>query len=497
MPRSTAVSPGLSTAGPPNKLSGTLGVTAILFMVLAAAAPLGVVAGAVPVGALLGNGEGLPGLYVIAAVVLLLFAVGFSTMASRIPRPGAFFSFIGAGIGRPMGVGAAWMALLAYTAVQVALYAYIGASLAATVRSLGGPHMHWFAYSTAVLIVVAVLGYRHVDLSARVLTVLLVLEVLIVLVLVAAIIIQGGAEGLSATPFTPSAIVSGAPGVGLVFVVGSFLGFEATAIFRSEARDPDKTVPRATYLAVITVGCFYALASWGLIMGWGPSRLVEVITAHLDNLLVMTTGQYLGITGAVIVNVLLITSFLASILAFHNIIARYQHSMANAGLLPRPVAGVHVRHRSPHLSSAIQSGTALVLVGAFAILGLDPILQVYSWLAGVATLSVIMLMALTSVAVIVFFARAKGPRRVWSTIVAPALGGIGLSVFVVAIVAYFPVLVGDADSSGDPVFSGVSKSLLALIVIFAVVGIVQAAVLRKRDPQKYANVIEAVGDAFE
>lgn len=476
------------------RLNGRLGVPAILFMVLAAAAPLGVVAGAVPVGVLLGNGEGLPGLYVIAAVVLLLFAVGFSAMATKIPRPGAFFSFIGVGLGRPSGIAAAWIALLAYTAIQVALYAYVGALLAATVQSVGGPSIHWLVYSIAVMLVVAILGYRHVDLSARVLSVLLVLEVLVVLVLVAAIVLQGGAEGLSMTPFTPSAIFSGAPGIGLIFVVGSFLGFEATAIFRNEARNPERTVPRATYLAVIGVGCFYALASWGLIMGWGPSQLVEVITANLDNLLVVTTGQYLGLAGAVVVNVLLITSFLASILAFHNIIARYQHSMANAGLLPAPLAGVHSRHGSPHLSSAIQSITALVITVTFAIVGLDPILQVYSWLAGVATLSVIILMATTSIAVIAFFARAKGRRRVWSTIIAPALGGLGLLVFVVAIVAYFPLLVADADSDGNPVFSGVSLTLLALIVAFAVLGLAQAVALRRRDPQKYANVIDTIGD---
>ena len=480
-----------------SELHGTLGVAAILFMVLAAAAPLGVVAGAVPVGVLLGNGAGLPGLFVIAAAVLLLFAVGFSAMATKIPRPGAFFSFIGVGLGRPAGVGAAWLAMLTYTSIQLALYAYMGAILSATVQALGGPTLHWALYSVLVLLVIAILGYRNVSLSARVLSILLVLEVVIVLVVVGAIVVQGGVEGLSLEPFRPDVVLSGAPGVGLIFVVGAFIGFEATAIFRSEARDPQRTIPRATYLAVVGVGVFYGLASWGLIMGWGPSQLFDVIAANLDNIFVVTTEQYVGIAWAIVANVLLITSFFASILAFHNIISRYQHSMANAGLLPSKLANVHGRHASPHLSSLVQTATALVLIAVFALTGLEPILQAYSWFAGVATLSVVLLMAATSIAVISFFARHKRDRRPWNTVIAPALGGLGLFVFIVALVANFPVLVANSDPEGNPIFGAVSLSLFALIVVFAVLGVVQALILRKRNPQAYANVIQMIAETPE
>ncbi len=116
---------------------------------------------------------------------------------------------------------------------------------------------------------VGVLGYRHIDLSSKVLGVLLVGEVGIVLVLVAAIVFRGGADGLSLAPFEPTQIASGSPGVGLMFAIAAFIGFEATAIFRDEAKDPERTIPRATYTAVIGIGVFYTLASWGLVMAWG------------------------------------------------------------------------------------------------------------------------------------------------------------------------------------------------------------------------------------
>jgi amino acid transporter len=476
----------------PRTLRGSLGVTAIVFMVVAAAAPLTVVGGAAPLGILLGNGVGFPSLYAISAVILLFFAVGLAAMTRHVPKPGAFFTFVGYGLGRPAGLAAAFLALLTYTAIQVSVHGYIGYLLGVTVAGLGGPDIPWYLYSLAVVALVGVLGYRHIDLSSRVLGVLLVGEVGIVLALVAAVVLAGGGEGLSLAPFEPANVVSGSPGVGLMFAIAAFIGFEATAIFRDEARDPVRTIPRATYVAVIGIGVFYTLASWGLVMAWGPSKALAVAADDPGAMILVTTAKYLGPAGELIMNVLLITSMFACVLSFHNVITRYQHSMSNAGLLPGKLGGVHARHSSPHASSLVQTGTAAVLVVLFAVLGLDPVLQVFTWFAGVSTLAIAILMAVTSLAVIVYFARTKKDRRVWNTVIAPALGLVGLLGSAAVIVAYFPVLVGDVDAEGAPVFGAVSAVLLAVIVAFPAVGVVQALVLRRTKPALYATITEAI-----
>ena len=102
----------------PNRLAGRLGPIAIVFMVVAAAAPLTVIAGTVPLGIAVGNGAAFPASYVVCTVVLLLFAVGFTAMARHIPGAGAFYTYITSGLGRHTGLGAAFLALLSYTAVQ-------------------------------------------------------------------------------------------------------------------------------------------------------------------------------------------------------------------------------------------------------------------------------------------------------------------------------------------------------------------------------------------
>ncbi|MDQ1076119.1 MULTISPECIES: APC family permease [Microbacterium] len=472
-------------------LQGSLGVTAIVFMVVAAASPLTVVGGAAPLGILIGNGAGFPTLYAVSAVILLLFAVGLAAMTRHVPKPGAFFTYIGYGLGRPSGLAAAWTAMLTYTTIQVSVYGYIGYLLEITVVSLGGPDLAWWLYALAVVGLVGILGYRHIDLSSKVLGVLLVAEVAIVLALVAAVVFNGGPEGLSAAPFEPANVFSGSPGVGLMFAIAAFIGFEATAIFRDEARDPDRTIPRATYGAVIGIGIFYTLASWGLVMAWGPGGIMEA-AADPGTLMLRTVAIYLGTVGEIIVNVLLLTSMFACVLSFHNVLTRYQHAMAGAGVLPDRIGGVHARHLSPHVSSIVQTATAAVLTAVFAVLNLDPLLQVFTWFAGVATLAIAVLMAATSVAVIVYFARTRADRRVWNTIVAPALGFVGLAVSAVIIVVYFPIMVGDVDGDGNPVFGAVTWFLLALVVVFPVLGYAQAAWIRRRRPAAYAKLTDTI-----
>ncbi len=484
-------SPGVE-ASAKRTLKGSLGVTAIVFMVVAAASPLTVIGGAAPLGILIGKGVGFPALYAISAVVLVLFSVGLAAMTRHVPKPGAFFTYVGYGLGRSTGLASAWVAMLTYTTIQVSVYGYIGYILAVTVQSLGGPLLPWWLYSLAVIALVGILGYRHIDLSSKVLGVLLIAEVGIVLILVAAVTFTGGDEGLSLAPFEPANIVSGSPGVGLMFAIAAFIGFEATAIFRDEARDPNKTIPRATYAAVIGIGVFYTLASWALVMAWGPSGVVDVVAEDPGTFIITTMARYLGVAGEIGVNILLITAMFACVLSFHNVVTRYQHSMANAGVLPDRLGAVHAKHLSPHVSSLVQTVTAVVLVAAFAALNLDPVLQVFTWFAGVATLAIAILMAVTSIAVIAYFAKTRKDRRPWNTIIAPALGLLGLVASAILIVAYFPIMVGDVDGEGTPVFGAVSWFLLALIVIFPVLGYVQAWWIKTRRPAAYAKLTDSI-----
>lgn len=419
------------TTGEQQRLHGKLGPVGVVFMVVAAAAPLTVIGGNMPLGMGLGNGAGAPVGFLIAALVLLVFSVGFVAMTPYVPEAGAFFSYVTLGLGQRLGNGIAAVALIAYTAIQVGIYGYIGWAIDDTVRFYGGPQIPWPVYSLATLAIVALLGYRHIDLSAKVLGVALVCEIGIVVLLDLVIVADPGPAGLSLASFTPGVFTNGVLGIAVLFALTGFIGFEATAVFRDEARDPERTIPRATYAAVLLIGGFYALTCWAFVVAIGPDQVAEVAQRTLDgeaNMLLDTTNDNLGRLGRDIVNVLLLTSLFACVLSFHNVIARYQFALARKGLLPKPLATVHDRHGSPSVSSVVQTVTAAVIVSILAVLGVDPLVGVFGSMAGVATVGMVLLMLTTSVAVLVYFVRhpehARG--RLWQTRIAPMLACAGL-----------------------------------------------------------------------
>ena len=441
-------------------LTGSLGVGSIVFMVVAAAAPLTVIAGTVPLGIAIGNGAAFPATFALCAVVLLLFAVGFCAMSRHVPNAGAFYSYVERGLGRAPGMGAAFLALATYTAVQLAVYGYIGAILDGLVQNYGGPALPWWLYSVAALAVTGVLGYRRIELSSRVLGVLLIAEVAIVLIFDAVVVGRG--TNLSTALLVPAQIGSGSVGVAIMFAVASFIGFEATAVFRDEARDPDRTIPRATYLALVLIGAFYTLSSWAVVSAWGDTEAVAQAGADPGNMLLTTITNTLGPVGGDIAQLLLVTSLFAAILSFHNVLARYFFALGGSGALPAACGRSHATHGSPHVASLTQSGTALLFVAVFALSGMDPVTEVFAWMAGTATLGVLALMALTCLAVVVFFRRTGVDPRPWQTLIAPALGLIGLLGCLWLTVSNFSTLIGGS--------TGLAVAIGAVLVVFFVAG---------------------------
>ncbi|MCV7424006.1 APC family permease [Mycobacterium yunnanensis] len=459
------LAPGESAdAHPHRKLRGSLGVWGIVFVVVAAASPLGVIGGPVPLGIASGNGVGFPAIFIISTVIVLLFAVGFTALTPHVPNAGAFYSYIGKGLGKVTGFGFAFVALISYLALEIGVYGLLGQGAQALFASYGLPDIHWGVYALIALAVVSLLGHRNIDLSRNVLGVLLIGEVAIVLALDAVVAVTGGHEGLSTGFLNPSEIVSGAPGIALLFAFLSFIGFEATAVFRDEARDPLRTIPRATFLALILIGVFYTVSTWALITAWGDSQVVAQAADDPTGLLPGATEQYLGTAGLHIVQVLFVTSLFACILSFHNVVARYVFTLSNRNVFPASLGEAHRNHASPHLASGLDGIVVLVFIVGGILLGLDPVTQFYTWLAGISTVGIIILLIATSVAVLAFFAarRRAGDtsESPWRAFVAPGIGLIGLAGVFVLVLQNLPDLVGGS----TPVAIG---AVVLLVVVFA------------------------------
>ncbi|MET9930783.1 APC family permease, partial [Streptomyces sp. NPDC006324] len=199
------------------------------------------------------HGPTSPLYFALSTVLLLVFAVGFTLMAGRVRDAGAFYAYVQAGLGRIPGLSAATLALFSYTLLLVGVNAYVGVATSNVIERYADVGSPWWAWALVSLGVIAFLGYRDIELSAKVLGAVLVLEFLLLLVMDVGIVGHGGARGLTAEPVSPSIVGTGSLGLGVMFALFGFIGFEATAVFRNEAKDPDVTVPRATYVAILPV----------------------------------------------------------------------------------------------------------------------------------------------------------------------------------------------------------------------------------------------------
>ncbi|MGW8066033.1 APC family permease [Streptomyces ziwulingensis] len=433
-----------ATALKPN----ALGVLGILFFVLSGQAPLTGIAGAAPISVATGNGAGTPAAYVLAGAVILLFSVGFVAMGRHVVNAGAFYTYVGTGLGRTAGAGSAAVALFSYCVIQGAMYGLYGATMSPLIADHAGLDLPWWAWALITMAVVQALAVTGIEVGAKVLAVLVLAEFSILLVFGLVTLFKGGGpEGLGVSDsFSPSAVMAGAPGIAVMFAVASMFGFEATAIYGEEARDPKKTVPRATYLAVVVVTCFFALTSWMLISAWGASEAPGAAGAALESgdssgfVFAPIAAEFGGWVNEVL-PILLATSLFAGILTFHNSANRYLFSLGRDRLLPTGLCRLN-RHRAPWVAGCAQTVIALALVVPFALGGRDPVVSLFSWFSGLAVLAMMLLYLLTSVSVIVFFRREGVDSRPWNTVIAPVLGALGLAGAVWLILANFTTLIG-------------------------------------------------------
>src|SRR3954453_7260161 len=157
-----------------------LGVPSLIMFALTAAAPLMVVGALVSTGWGVVGTTGFPLAFLIIAVILALFSFGYVAMSRHITNAGAFYSYIAQGLGRPLGVGGAMVALLAYNLLQVGLYGAFGGLLSQFLAEKADLNIDWWVVALVLWLFIAVLGLLRVDVNSKVLMVLLGAELIVV-----------------------------------------------------------------------------------------------------------------------------------------------------------------------------------------------------------------------------------------------------------------------------------------------------------------------------
>jgi amino acid transporter len=461
-----------------------LGVGSVVVMVAGAVAPFTIVAGLVPTAFAQTGLLGVPVAFAAVAVVLLLFAGGFIAMGRLVPpNAGGLYAFIAAGLGRPLGLGAGWLATVVYTVLQIALYGAIGAQGQVLLAGLGMA-VPWWVVALAAWAVVAALGLARIDLNRTVLAVFLAAEAAVLVVFTVANLANPAAGRVSTETLEPAALLG--PGVGALLVIGllGYVGFENGVVYGEEARDAARTVATATVLSVVVIGVLYTAASWALTVATGPDRIVDAARELGPGVVFGLAAENLHPGAADVGLALFVTSLLVAAVTFHNSVARYAFALGRERLLPPWLGRTSARYNSPWSASLTQSGVAFVVITTYAVAGWRPMEDLFFVGGAVGGLGVLTLLTLTAVAVtrhLTRHRRAAGGSWATRTLV-PGVAALVLATFLWLAVDGFDRLLGVAPT--DPLRFAVP--LIYAGVLLA--GVAAGLVLRRRRPEVYRRI---------
>ncbi|MET1047165.1 MAG: APC family permease [Hyphomicrobium sp.] len=478
-----------------------IGLIGVLFLTVTGAAPESAMLGNVPFAAGFGNGLYVPAAFLLATVVLTIFSVGYAAMASRVSSVGGFYSFISLGLGRDVGMAAGIASLASYSVFEASLtglFAFFGNSWLQTHFGINVP---WIYLALFVVVLSSILSYQDVQLSVKVLGVALVLEVIMLTIFDVGVFMAKGPGGFNVEALnvlhvmTPVAaqkvgttdIAAGAAAVGVFMAFWSWVGFEMAPNYAEESVDPKHIIPRSLYYSVIGLGIFYIITSWCAISAYpSEGEMLAKAVGDSGNFFLSPLTQYVGQWANEAMAVLILTSSFACSMAFHNTAARYMYSLGREGVLPGVLGKTHPTHKSPHVASVVQTLFAALWIILFAYFfgtndpNAQAYLGVYTMLAVLGTMLLLILQAVVSIAIIIYFrANHPGEVNVFASLIAPIISFVSQVYLVYLLVVNLETFGGTGNFGGR-------IPLIAFVILG--VGLVWGLALRVIAPAAHARI---------
>ena len=271
-----------------------------------------------------------------------------------------------------------------------------------------------------------------------------------------------------------------------LFATNSFFGFESAAILREEAKDPVKTVKRATYTAVILVGTFYFFSALAMVTALGESGVNNATFDSASTMFSDLIGKYVAPWMPQIIAILMITSSFATALAQHNTVTRYLYSFGKDGVLWNKLGRVHQKSTSPYIASFVLSIVEIIAIlilmitSKFEPMGDGPY-NFFVRTGGLGAATLIFALCFVCIAIFLFF--RKNPQfevGLWKGTITPLLAFAGLLFILICAVVNIDELIGMS--------YGASLGLAFIIPIIFLIGFFYAKYLKKNKNEIYQKI---------
>lgn len=422
---------------------GSIGLREVLFQSITAMGPAGALAVSVAVGAAYAGGA-LSLAVVFAFVPSLTVAVSIGQLAKHLPSAGSIYTYPARALHPMVGFLVGWGYALAAAAWGPSIALMISVQIAGVVTRGEGTmfRLIWTVAFVAAALIAFLLGYRGVQVSTKVGTILGAVEIGIFLVLAVCLIVIAGRANTAAPFGLKLATVSGYTGIAGVFAaavytVQAFVGFEAAAPLAEEARDPKRTIARATILACVAVGAFFVVTTYAATVSFGPANFQDFAASMEQGSPWYALARSAWGAGWLVVFLAVLNSNFTGQNAFSNAATRTWFALARIQVLPSALSRTHPRWRSPHIAILMQFACTLVAGATFG--GIFGPVNGFIMLATLGTIVPIGVYMLINISCCVYYLRYRRQEFRWFIhAVLPAVGTVFLVPVILAALGLLP-----------------------------------------------------------
>jgi amino acid transporter len=371
-------------------------------------------------------GKALPLSFLLAFIACALVGNTVVQFAKKLPSAGSFYTFNRAGLGPAAGFFTGWLFWIGYAVLAPGLFTAFGAFVHDWVLATFNTEVPWWIFSLVAMAIVFGLSVRSIKASVNVDLALLVIEVVIFLILGVVAIATAGPGNTGEYMLVDSA-PTGIAGVGLgvVFGILSFIGFDAAATLGEETKNPRKSIPFAITGALGAVGIFYVLMMYSLAAGYGlndPAKLEAFLGDPNPFLTLAGTATPWLVTPIALAA---IAGIFSCFLAIHNTTVRVMFSMGRDQVLPASLGRVHATWYSPLRAIVVQTIFTLV-IGIGTGLWLGPgATGAYGFTGTIGTVAIVIVYILSNIALVKYFWKLP-ERKAFTHIIVPILGVLAL-----------------------------------------------------------------------
>ena len=398
---------------------------------------MGPLLGALAVAPLIAISAGFSAPFMVLAcgVAMFIVALTIARFARRLPSAASIYSYVSHGLGERAGFLSTWLSFMYYVLfvpqlmLAFGLFAHSGMSY---VFGIDIAWWIWSLFSAAIALTLSLIGIR---ISTRIDLGLAIVADLVLLIASFALVLN---SHFSLASLTPAHAGGGFTGLSLAVASGVliYLGFEQSFTLGEEVKDPHGNVPKAIYVALISIGALLLFATFAMVSAFGEHGMAALTSANTADGTPWWAAFHragLGSGWRDALSLVIITSVLGNMIASHNAVVRIQYGMGRAKALPEAFGRTSSR-QTPAFAICVQIAVSVIVTlvmgfawnetKAFGFLGFT------NGLAGAVAFILVL------VAAMIYFHKVEPEKGLLRNLLIPA---VGIAILVPAVyTAFYP-----------------------------------------------------------